>query len=342
MATRDNSTVGGRTMTYRFRGYVGALLAAAALACTHAAAAADKITVIVFPGLQNLPLLAAQSNGYFAKRGVDVEVKPTPNSQELRDGLAQGRYQIAHSAVDNAVAMAEMAKVDVVVLMGGDNGFNNLYVIPQIKSYADLRGKTVAVDAVDTAYAFQLYAMLKKHGVPQGQYSVNPVGGTPLRLKTMREDPAHAAAAMMNPPFSIVAEQQGLKRMASAVATLGAYQGSAAFALRAWAPAHRDAIERYIRSYIDGLRWVLDPANKDKSVALLGESLKVSPDIAGAAYAIAADPKSGFAKDARLDMQGFRNVLKLRAEMHGDWGGKPPSPAKYLDLSYYRQALKTM
>ncbi len=329
-------------MTYRFFGRLAALAAAAVLVCAHPAAAADKITVIVFPGLQNLPLLAAEANGYFAKRGVEVEVKPTPNSQELRDGLAQGRYQIAHSAVDNAVAMAEMAKVDVVVLMGGDNGFNNLYVIPEIKSYADLRGKTVAVDAVDTAYAFQLYAMLKKHGVLQGQYSVNPVGGTPLRLKTMREDPAHGAAAMMNPPFSIVAEQQGIKRMASAVATLGAYQGSAAFALRNWAPAHRDAIERYIRAYVDGLRWVLDPANKDKSVALLGESLKVSPDIAGAAYAIAANPKSGFAKDARLDMQGFRNVLKLRAEMHGDWGGKPPSPAKYLDLSYYRQALKTM
>jgi ABC-type nitrate/sulfonate/bicarbonate transport system substrate-binding protein len=327
-------------MTNRYRGRLAALLMAALCFGAHAADA-EKITVIVFPGLQNLPLLAAQANGDFAKRGIDVEVKPTPNSQELRDGLAQGRYQIAHSAVDNAVALVEMAKVDVVVLMGGDNAFNNLYVIPEIKSYADLRGRTLAVDAVDTAYAFQLYAMLKMHGVPQGQYSVNPVGGTPLRLKAMREDPAHAAAAMMNPPFSIVAERTGMKRLASAVAALGAYQGSAAFALRTWAPAHRDSIERYIRAYVDGLRWVLNPANKDKAVALLAESLKISPDIAAASYAVAADRKSGFAKDARIDMQGFRNVLKLRAEMHGDWGGKPPSPAKYLDLSYYRQALKT-
>ena len=328
-------------MTNRFRGRFAALLAAAVSLSAHVAAA-EKITVIVFPGLQNLPLLAAQANGDFAKRGVDVEVKPTPNSQELREGLAQGRYQIAHSAVDNAVAMVEMAKVDVVVLMGGDNAFNNLYVIPQIKSYADLRGRTLAVDAVDTAYAFQLYAMLKMNGIRPGEYSVKPIGGTPLRLKAMREDPGHAAAAMMNPPFSIVAEQTGLKRLASAVAALGAYQGSAAFALRAWAPTHRDAIERYIRAYVDGLRWVLNPANKDKAVALLAESLKIGPEIAAASYAVAADPKSGFAKDARIDMQGFRNVLKLRAEMHGDWGGKPPSPAKYLDLSYYRRALKTM
>ena len=329
-------------MTSFIRKRLSALLVLFTATLAAHAAAADKLTVIVFPGLQNLPLFAAQANGYFAKRGVDVEVKGTPNSKELRDGLAEGRYQIAHSAVDNAVAMAEMAKVDVVVLMGGDNSFNNLYVQPEIRSYADLRGKTVAVDAVDTAYAFQLYAMMKMHGVPQGQYTVDPIGGTPLRLKAMKEDKAHAAAAMMNPPFSIMAERAGLKRLASAATALGAYQGSAAFALRSWAPAHRQEIERYIQAYVDGLRWAVNPANKDKAVALLTQNLKLDPSIAAAAYAVAANPKTGFAKDARLDMQGFRNVLKLRAEMHGDWGGKPPSPAKYLDLTYYRQAMKTM
>jgi hypothetical protein len=44
-------------------------------------------------------------------------------------------------------------------------------------------------------------------------------------------------------------------------------------------------------------------------------------------------------KDAKLDMQGFRNVLKLRAEIEGQWGGNPPQPEKYIDLSYYDEAL---
>ena len=42
---------------------------------------------------------------------------------------------------------------------------------------------------------------------------------------------------------------------------------------------------------------------------------------------------------ARLDMDGSRKVLKLRAEIEGQWGGTPPSPEKYLDLSYYERAL---
>jgi hypothetical protein len=34
----------------------------------------------------------------------------------------------------------------------------------------------------------------------------------------------------------------------------------------------------------------------------------------------------GFEKDAQLDQEGFRNVLKLRAEVAGQWGGHVPPP----------------
>jgi ABC-type nitrate/sulfonate/bicarbonate transport system substrate-binding protein len=307
-----------------------------------AAEAQTKVTVIVFQGLQNLPIFAAQENGFFRKRGIEVDLKMTPNSIELRDGLAQGRYQLAHSAVDNAVALTEMAHVDVVVLLGGDNSFNNLYVQPEIQSYADLRGKVLAVDALDTAYAFQLYEMLKRNGVPPGQYTPRAVGGTPLRLKAMLEDKPNGAAAMLNPPFSIVAEKSGLKRMANAADALGAYQGSSAFALRTWAPGNAETIVHYIQGYVDGLRWALDPANRETATGYLRDKLTLSPEIAAAAYAVAADPRTGMAKDAKVDMQGFRNVLKLRAELHGDWGGTPPAPEKYLDLTYYDKAIANM
>lgn len=56
------------------------------------------LEVIVFEGAQNLPLFAAQKQGFFAERGVDVNVQFTPNSWVLRDGLAEGRYRIAYTS----------------------------------------------------------------------------------------------------------------------------------------------------------------------------------------------------------------------------------------------------
>ena len=63
------------------------------------------------------------------------------------------------------------------------------------------------------------------------------------------------------------------------------------------------------------------------------------PDVAALSYAAVTDPTDGIAKDAKFDMEGFKNVLKLRAEIEGQWGGHPPSPEKYVDLSYYNKAL---
>ncbi|MND04244.1 hypothetical protein D3C83_244300 [compost metagenome] len=52
-----------------------------------------------------------------------------------------------------------------------------------------------------------------------------------------------------------------------------------------------------------------------------------------------ADPKTGFAPDARFNMEGFRNALAVRAEIEG---GAPAAPEKYLDLSYYERAVRAL
>src|SRR5215831_6214686 len=313
-------------------GRLAAGLAAAAIAIAGVARADDaNVTVIVFPGVQNLPMFAAQAKGFYAKRGLKVDLKFTPNSDELRNGLAEGRYQIAHSAVDNAFALKDKANVDIAVVSGGDNSFNHLYAQPEIKSLADLKGKTVVVDAVNTAYAFQLYEMLRQKGLNKGDYEIKPVGGTTARLEAMTKDKA-MAAAMLNPPFSVRGEKGGLKDMGTAAAALGAYQGTSAFVLRSWGKANPDALVKYIEAYIEGRRWSFDPKNRAEAVALLAERLKLPTDIASLAY---DNTKDDFSPDGAVDMAGIKNVLKLRAQYEG---GTPADPEQYLDLSYYQKA----
>jgi len=315
-------------------------LFAAALAATVALVAAPrdaraedtKLAVIVFPGVQNLAMFAAQAKGFYAKRGLAVDLKFTVNSDELRGGLAEGKYQIAHSAIDNAFALKDKANADIAVVLGGDNSFNHLIVQPDIKSLAEVKGKTVVVDAINTAYAFQLYEMLKQKGVNKGDYEIKLAGGTALRLDAMLKDKGNVAA-MMNPPFSTRAVKEGLKDMGTAAAALGAYQGTSAFVLRPWAQANSDTLVKYVEAYIEGWRWAFDPKNKAEVVKILVERLKLTEDVAMQSF---NDTKSDSAKDGAVDMAGVNNVLKLRAQYEG---GAPADPAKYLDLSYYKKAL---
>jgi ABC-type nitrate/sulfonate/bicarbonate transport system substrate-binding protein len=297
-----------------------------------------KLTVMVFQGTQNLPLFAAQTKGFFAKRGLEVEIKVAPTSDELRNGLKDGRYQVVHGAVDNAIAMAEVAKADIAVVCGGDNGWNELYVQPEIASYADLRGKTVIVDATNTAYALQLYDMLAQNGLKKGDYEVKVLGATNRRFEAITQDKT-LAASMLNPPFSIRAEQAGLKSLGAAVKAIGPYQASAGFVMRDWAKANEDVLVKYLQAYVEGVRWSLDKENVEEAVLLLKQRLFLNDPLARATYKRAADLSDGLAKDAKIDLEGFRNVLKLRAMHLGTWGGTPPAPEKYLDLSYYDKAL---
>jgi ABC-type nitrate/sulfonate/bicarbonate transport system substrate-binding protein len=298
----------------------------------NARAEDTKLAVIVFPGVQNLPMFTAQAKGFYAKRGLSVDLKFTPNSDELRNGLAEGRYQIAHSAIDNAFALKDKANVDIAVVIGGDNSFNHLMVQPDIKSLADIKGKTVVVDAINTAYAFQLYEMLRQKGLNKGDYEVKSMGGTGFRLDAMAKDKA-MVAAILNPPFSIRGERAGLKDMGTAAAALGAYQGTAAFVLRSWGKANADTLVKYLEAYVEGWRWCFDPKNKAEAIKLLVERLKLPEDIATLSYDSTRD---GFNRDGAIDMEGVKNVLKLRAQFEG---GTPAAAEKYLDLSYYQKAL---
>jgi ABC-type nitrate/sulfonate/bicarbonate transport system substrate-binding protein len=324
----------------RFLAASGAALALGAAGRAHSAQAQGVpiVKVMTFPGLTNFPIFAAQHKGLFAKHGIAIEHLYTPNSRTQREGLAKGDHQIIQTAADNPVAMVEMAKSDAIIVTGGDNGFNRIIVQPEINSLQDLRGKTVVVDAPNTAFAFLLYKALKDVGLNKGDYAVNSVGGTDQRFDAMTKDKKNAAG-IMGLPFVFRATAAGFKDLGPAYQTIGAYQSDCAAVMRDWAKANSDTLIRYIRAVVEGRRWLLDPANKAEATQLIVDRLRLAPDIAARSYEIVTHPTTGMAKDAKFDMAGFQNVLKLRAEIEGQWGGNPPPPDKYIDLSYYDKAL---
>ncbi|HKA41925.1 MAG TPA: ABC transporter substrate-binding protein [Burkholderiales bacterium] len=312
---------------------------AAGAAC---AAEATALRVNVFPGAANLALFAGIDKGVFERRGLKVEVQFTPNSDQQRKGLAEGAFEIAHAAVDNAVHMVEDARQDVIIVMGGDSSMNEFLVQPEIRSIAELRGRIIAVDAPNTAYALLAKKILLKNGMREGRdYTVAPVGGAAGRMKAVVSDKQYAAV-VLNVPWSILAMQNGLKSLGRTVDLLGPYQASGAFVMRSWASANGPLLERYMAAYLEALRWVTDPANRSEGVALLVQRLKLAPEVAGQTYDLLREPGFGLAPDARFDMEGFRNMLALRAEIEGQWGGRPPAPEKYIDLSYYERAMKAL
>src|SRR6202046_5932999 len=115
------------------------------------------VRVNVFPGGFNWGVYVGQDKGFFAEGGIAVEIQGTPNSVTQMTDFSQGKFDIAMTAVDNIVAYVEGQgeapigpQPDFVAVMGSDSSFLSLVAAPGIKTYEDLRGKTLSVDARTT------------------------------------------------------------------------------------------------------------------------------------------------------------------------------------------------
>ncbi len=297
-----------------------------------------KIKILTLLG-RPLQLVIAEKQGYLTRHGVEVESENVASSEILRSNMAAGKGDLAYLAVDNAVAMVELAHQDMVIVMGGEGSQNELVVQPEIASLEALRGKILIVDAPNTAYALQMKKILSLKGLqPVRDYEMKPIGGTPQRLIALREHKEYAGS-MLNPPALMTAKKEGFVSLAKVQDTIGPYQAAGYFAQRKWARDNRENLENYLAAIIEAQRWLMDPVNKQQVIDLWVKEFRLPPAIAAATYESSVLQPGGFAKDAALDMDGFTNVLKLRAEVENQWEGHPPPVEKYYDATYYQAAL---
>jgi ABC-type nitrate/sulfonate/bicarbonate transport system substrate-binding protein len=302
---------------------------------------AHHIELICFPGAPNLPIFVAQKMGWFEKNGVSVNLTTTPNSAFQAENLASGKFQIAGTAFDNVVAYQEgqgavaLKDTDFFAFMGATQVELAFITQPDVKTYADVKGKVLALDALSTGFAFALYEMLEKNGLSKSDYSMVPVGATPARWEAVKAG-THVGTLTIE-PFTSIARNQGFTILDTSTNIFAAYQGGSFAASRKWAAANPDALKGFIRAYLDGLEWTLEPANRQEATdILLANMPEIKPPVAGAVMNSLLSPRSGLTPGAAILMDGVKTVLALRSK-YGT-GGELSNPEKYIDLQYLEAA----
>jgi len=303
------------------------------------------LRVVVFPGGFNWPLWVAQDKGFFGREGLTVSLTPTPNSTFQMKGLIEGDFDIAMTAIDNVVAYrqgqveAGVAGADLVAISGSDPGFLRLVAAPGIRSYADLRGKTLSVDALTTGYAFVLLEMLQRQGLVLGRdYTTESAGGVMQRYGALLER-KHAATILVA-PFDLMAQAQGFERLDKATEVLGHYQGVVAAVRQSWARADADRVIGFIRAHADAIEWLYDARNKDEALRIFLARMPEGTTVPAAetAYGALLSREEGFQRKARIDLQGVATAVKLRAK-YGRADATLHEAAHYYDGSFYDAAM---
>jgi ABC-type nitrate/sulfonate/bicarbonate transport system substrate-binding protein len=329
--------------------FVSLFVALSLVGCTTAPEAPKgppkPVNVIVFPGGFNWPIWVAQEKGFFAKHGVAPTITPTPSSAFQLQNLIEGKFDIAVTAIDNLIAYREgqgEAKVhgpDLIAFMGVDNGLLRLVAVPEVKSFSDLRGKTLSVDALTTGYAFVLLELMERNGLAVNRdYQTERAGGVLQRFNALLEK-KHAGTMLIS-PFEVQAEERGFNRLANATDVLGAYQGLVGGARKSWADANRDIVVGFIRAWSEAVDWLYAPQNRTEAIAIFRKNLpQATEQAANASYGVLLSPKDGFQRKAQIDLKGVETVLRLRSK-YGQPQKTLTDPKRYYDDSYYRAAMR--
>ncbi len=304
-----------------------------------------ELRLIAFPGAPNLPLFAAMEQGLFREQGLGLALEITPSSVYQFEQLAAGAFDIACTAFDNVVAYREgqgAAKLDRTpdfgVLMGATQIELSLVTAPDVNTYDDLKGRSIALDAVSTGFAFVLYEMLARSGLASGDCEMVAVGATPQRWQSVK-DGDHAGTLTIE-PFTSLARAAGFNVLDVSSKILDAYQGGIVAASHTWACANAAVVRGFIRGYLAGLDWTLDPANRAAGAALLLAKMPaIKPGVVEAVMDSLLSPKSGLTPQGAILRDGMATVLALRSR-YGAPQRKLDDVEKYLDLSFYEDVVR--
>jgi NitT/TauT family transport system substrate-binding protein len=250
------------------------LLAGAAFAagCGPAkATGATRITLgfSAWPGW--LPWQVAQSQGLFARNGLDVDLKYFDNYTDSLIALETGALDANSQTLNDTLnSISAGAKQTIVLVNDNSTGNDKIIAREGITSVTDLKGKRIAVEQ-GTVDHYLLLLALAQAGLGQGDVVLNPLS---------REAAAASFAAglvdavCVSAPFTTKA----LERTGShAIATSAEFPGAIPTHLvvrPALIKDHPEVTQALINTWFETLKWIKD--NKSAAIDIMAKQGGVS------------------------------------------------------------------
>jgi NitT/TauT family transport system substrate-binding protein len=256
------------------RAFLAIPLCSAAIALATTVAAQDtKVTIGMSGWTGFAPLTLAKEAGIFKKNGVDVTIKKIPQ-KDRHLAIASGDIQCAATTVETYIVWnANGVPITQVVQLDKSYGADGLAVRGNIGKIADLKGKTVGVDAPGTAPYFGLAWILKKNGLSMKDVTVATM--SPQAAATAFVAGQNDAAMTYEPYLSSVRDKPDAGKIIAT--TLDYPMVMDTFGCTpAFIKANPKAVKAMVDSYFEAVEMI--KSDPKKSYEIMGADVKQSGD----------------------------------------------------------------
>jgi len=290
-----------------------------ALIAVPADASAERIRIAYgYRSNTMLPLWTANDARYFEKHGLDVEIINVRGSSIGIAGLVSGEFHYFVMGATSPVAAVAQG-VDIVAVMSMSTPNFVLVGRPELKSPADLKGKTIAMGDIGGINDFAVAEGLKKFGIGIEQYSRRIIGDQPSRVNGMLV--GQFDATLVSPPVNLMLEKKGFKRLFTTLELKIPVPPSAFFVLRPILKKNPDLNEKTIKAMIEATKRVKE--DNQLSYQLMKKYMRVDDnEILEGSYASALPT---FPQRAPyVSLEAIEQLIELIATRNPKIKGLPP------------------
>jgi ABC-type nitrate/sulfonate/bicarbonate transport system substrate-binding protein len=245
----------------------------------------------------------------------------------------------------------DMARMQLSVLMEPEGRFKGMNYVavaavvnnpayfmvarPDIKTFADLKGKTLTEPSTTDPITLTARKLMEMHGLKDGDVEIKYISGSQPRVDCLKS--GACAAASLSQPSVFGAFDAGFHTLAMHIET-GPLLYVVDIVDRAWAETHGDIVVRYIRATASAMRFIQDPSNREEVVKAAMEVTRQPENRAREMLSYFWD-----AKNDVLPQQGEIEMIRLKATiaLFGQYGilkDPLPAPERFVDLRYAKMA----
>jgi NitT/TauT family transport system substrate-binding protein len=282
-----------------------------------------------------MPAWTAEKQGFFKEAGLDVNIEVYDGSEKIFHDLRAGTHQIAIASIESVIA--ESYKGGTLRIVAGIAKRPPHFIIaqPEIKTLADLKGKTIGVVSMHEGTTFFVADIAKAGGFAPNDVRVEAVGGSPTRARLLKE--RKVDMGLQPYPLSYEAEAQGFSNLGAMAKLVPDYQFVSVIVDENWASKNRAVVAAFLKALRRGTEYMF--AHPDQSAELGAKELRTSPAFARRALedTLSMDIMS---RDLSLTDASLRRVFGIMQQAGALARDVPFEPAKFVDESYLAESRK--
>jgi NitT/TauT family transport system substrate-binding protein len=318
--------------------------AAAAAAAQPASSPATLHYAVVGVSWASAPDIVAQEKGFYKAENLTVETVVAGQSASACQQVLAKAAEIGGCSISDQIQAVEAANAPLVQVFRAYAQPLNYRIMakPEIKTWADLKGKVIMVGGPKDNTVYFTRAMARPNELKDEDYQFQFAGASSARFAALKAGAVDAA--ILTDPFDFNAQQEGFSTVDTLVpkyANGDNYGYSIHLVSREWAKDHGDEIVRYIRAYLTAIKWMYDPANKDEFFTVVGPKMNLDRPGFDRLYMKDIQDSKFWSVDGEITESGTLGVEKSLADL-GVLSEPLPPPTKYYDLTWWKQARATM